>query len=165
MLVQPMHVYKLWTIPELSAVSNNYSLIHCGSFQRWRKFNTCSNDSNACLFYVSLAGLGLVTARLDYNNAVNKRLDRQNKHHRTSVEHTINVLPVHWTIYTERHSASQCNKLPIVVNSASCKNMLITLNVWLMIAMWLHDFWWSINGSNYYAQQWLANVNCSKLLH
>ena len=45
------------------------SLIHCG-----RKFNTCSVDSNAYLFYVSLAGfglglglcVGLVTAGLDY---------------------------------------------------------------------------------------------------
>jgi len=45
------------------------SLIHCGRLQRWWKFNTCSIDSNAYLFYVSFAGLGLERADLGLRTA------------------------------------------------------------------------------------------------
>jgi len=57
-----MHVLRLWTILERSAVSNNQSntLWLCdGSLQHWQKFNTCSIVSNVYLFYVSFAGLGI----------------------------------------------------------------------------------------------------------
>jgi len=56
-----IHVFKLWTILELLVIT---SLIQCGSLQRWWKFNTCSIDSNAYLFYVSFAGLVLVLLQL-----------------------------------------------------------------------------------------------------
>ena len=54
-----------WNCEQLAITS----LIHWGSLQRWWKFNTCSTDSNAYLFYVSFAGLGLglVTAGHDSN--------------------------------------------------------------------------------------------------
>jgi len=58
------------------------SLIHCGSLQRWWKFNTCSIVSNAYLFYVSFAGigLGLVAAGLDYNTGSSIRTVLLNVH-------------------------------------------------------------------------------------
>ena len=94
-----MHVLRLWTILELSAVSNNQSntMWLCdGSLQHWWKFNTCSIVSNAYLFYVSFAGLGLgvglVTAGLDYNTAEPSSLPAPRQHHwHRSV---INVAPL-----------------------------------------------------------------------
>jgi len=67
MLVQPYacvyYCELYWNCQQLVITS----LIHCGSLQRWWKFNVRSIVSNDSLF--SGLGIGLGTAGLDYNTA------------------------------------------------------------------------------------------------
>ena len=59
-----MHVLRLWTILELSAISNNKSKTLCfcdGSLQHWWKFNTCSMSAMRTCFMSHLLVLVLVS--------------------------------------------------------------------------------------------------------